>query len=156
MRVTCEKTQVKTFHEKQRQEMHLLRGGGSSRSKRRVDIFLHLNFTFFLSPWLDFQKPPSIYCLIFQWLLEETWWKQDTFRYTPSLHITNERSKGRSLQASKQYWIYACFLLSIFRLLFFQIFFKLSRVDLTFSYFSSQKLSWCHIDNGLDRKLRTR
>lgn len=48
IRVTCENTQVKTFHEKHKQDIHLLLGGGStSRSKRRVDIFLHLNFTQF-------------------------------------------------------------------------------------------------------------
>lgn len=51
MRVTWEKTHVKTFHDTHKHEMHLLRGGGSSRSKRRVDILLHLDFTL-LSSWL--------------------------------------------------------------------------------------------------------
>lgn len=39
--MTCENRQVKTFHDTHRHEMHLLRGAGSSRSNRRVDILLY-------------------------------------------------------------------------------------------------------------------
>lgn len=113
MRVTCEKTQVKTFHDTQRHEMHLLRGGGSSRSKRRVDILPHLNFTFVLVTRVA-SAFYRFYCFVFYLMPRKCGEAQNTLCASGThLHIGNlDKAGEKSLQASKQYRVYSDFLFS--------------------------------------------
>lgn len=100
MSVTCEKTHVKTFHETQRHEMHLLRGAGASRSKRRVDIasslkfhfdsWLEFSMTFLLSLFLLFHSH-SVFLSFSRLMFDEMWRNANTFRYItpPSIYSTS-------------------------------------------------------------------
>lgn len=113
MSVTCEKTHVKTFHETQRHEMHLLRGAGASRSKRRVDIASSLKFHFY--SWLEFSMTfllslfllfhsHSVFFSFSRLMFDEMWRNANTFRYItpPSIYSTSDIREKLKLERRRR------------------------------------------------------
>lgn len=146
MSVTCEKTHVKTFHETQRHEMHLLRGAGASRSKRRVDIASSLKFHFY--SWLEFSMTflLSLFFIVslsfsFFFVFPANVRRNVAKRKHISLHHSTlnlqhirhsgkaKAGKKKKEKAPERYWMFVAFFFAHFSR------FKLSHIDFHIAFF---------------------